>query len=186
MTTFKGLTPGEDQLLITWTPPLFAPNHYIQTTSCNLLCDQSTYYLNEAVIDGEETSSITYAVQPGSICMIKLVAVYNPASLDPGIGLSAHTLLRRKWFLLKIWCVNWVFKNQYLLWYIKFYLTEEIQNFNPCLLTKEWPCMKTKSRKVYSHIHIWWLSLNGFNIFWTVSPRETFSLRETPIQRNYK
>ena len=96
MTTFDKVNPAENQLEISWTPPTFLPEYYRLTTSCKLLCDHSTYYLTQTLSDRMDTSSTIHALFPGSTCMIKLVASYNPASIDPGIGLSAHTLLSSK------------------------------------------------------------------------------------------
>ena len=96
MTAFSDLYAKKDQLLILWTRPRFPPYHYKQTTSCRLLCEQKTYYLTEFTLNGALSSSTVYSLWPGSVCVIKLVAVYNPASIDPGIGLSAHTLLSSK------------------------------------------------------------------------------------------
>ena len=96
MTAFDKVIPGENDLLVSWTPPHFQPDHYIQTTTCQLLCDHRTYYLTEVIINGKEILRSIKALQPGSVCLIKHVAVYNPASIDPGIGLSAHTLYSSK------------------------------------------------------------------------------------------
>ena len=96
MTTFEKVKASENQLEISWTSPSFQPDHYIQTTSCKLLCDHSTYYLTETIANRKDTSSTIHALLPGSVCLIKHVAMYNPASIDPGIGLSVHTLYSSK------------------------------------------------------------------------------------------
>ena len=96
MTAFHQITAGLDYLVISWSLPQFLPDLYKQTTSCKLLCDHRTYYLTEAIIDGGFSSTTIYALRPGSVCLIKHVAVYNPASIDPGIGLSACTLYSSK------------------------------------------------------------------------------------------
>ena len=96
MTTFDSVIPGETQLSISWTPPKFPPINYIHTVSCKLLCDPTTYYLTETATSRLNHSTKFLALQPGSICLVKLLAVYNPASVDQGIGLSAHTLFSGK------------------------------------------------------------------------------------------
>ena len=96
MTTFHQVTAGINHLVISWTLPQFPPYIYEQTTSCKLLCDHRTYYLTERMVNGGDSSSTISALQPGSVCLIKHLAVYNPASIDPGIGLSARTLYSSK------------------------------------------------------------------------------------------
>ena len=92
MTTFddNGVTTNGFQFF--WTRPKFRPYMYKQTTSCKLLCDDRTYYLIEVMIDSKQESNIIQDLHPGSECWIKLIAVYNPASIDPGIGLTVRTL----------------------------------------------------------------------------------------------
>ena len=92
MTTFDDISIQANQFWLSWIPPKFYPLLYKQTTSCTLLCDERTYYLTEKIINSLQSSSITKNLNPGSVCLIKLIAEYNPASTDPGIGLSAHTL----------------------------------------------------------------------------------------------
>ena len=96
MTLFDNVSKGTNHLQVFWTRPKYHPYWYQQTTSCRFLCDYKSYYLTEIMIDQWQTSSITQDLHPGSACLIKLVAVYNPSSTDPGIGLSAHTLLTSK------------------------------------------------------------------------------------------
>ena len=96
MTTFDTVFPGKFQVMISWTPPKFLPIRYTHTVSCKLLCDSATYYLTETVTISQMVSTIFHLALPGSLCMVKFVAVYNPASIDPGIGLLTHTLYSSK------------------------------------------------------------------------------------------
>ena len=96
MTAFHEIISGVNNLMIYWTRPQFPPIEYKQIISCKLLCDHRTYYLAEAILDGTVCSSNTLVLKPGSVCLINLIAVYNPASIDPGVGLSAHTLYTSK------------------------------------------------------------------------------------------
>ena len=92
MTSFNEVTSGANQLEVSWTLPTYSPYYYMQTASCKLLCDEGTYYLREALIPRQQLSNDINALKPGSVCLIKQLAIYNPASIDPGIGLVAHTL----------------------------------------------------------------------------------------------
>ena len=96
MTTFDTVSPEEYQIFISWTPPVFKPIRYIHTVSCKLLCDPTTYYLSESETSRIYHSTVISVLQPGSVCLVKLLAEYNPASVDYGIGLSAQTLFSGK------------------------------------------------------------------------------------------
>ena len=96
MTTFDQVIPREDQIFMSWTPPRFLPIRFIHTVSCKLWCDPATYYLTETATSRINHYTNFPALQPGSICLIKFLAVYNPASVDPGIGLSSRTLFSGK------------------------------------------------------------------------------------------
>ena len=96
MTAFDHIITDTSHFQIYWTAPIYPPLMYKMTTSCKFLCEDKTYYLTEIMIDSMQTSSTTDNLRPGSACLIKLLAVYNPASIDPGIGLSAHTQLASK------------------------------------------------------------------------------------------
>ena len=95
-TTFQKVVRKVNQLVVPWTYPQFQPYFYKQVTSCNLLCDNKTYYINEAMLTGAGTQIKLYGLRPGSVCLIKLLAVYNPASIDPGLQMFAYTLYSSK------------------------------------------------------------------------------------------
>ena len=99
MTTFDEVFQGENEISISWTPPIVLPINLIHTVSCKLWCDPTTYYLTETATTRLNHSTTFAALQPGSICLIRLLAVYNPASIDPGIGLSCHTHFSGKFFV---------------------------------------------------------------------------------------
>ena len=107
MTTFQEVIAGENQLVVLWTPPRFYPDHYKQTISCRLLCNQRTYYLKETMVNGMEKLTTSNALMPGSVCLIKMVAVYNPASIDPGIGLVAHTRYTSRYINVHLLSTFW-------------------------------------------------------------------------------
>ena len=85
-----------NQIVTIWTNPKFQPYLHEQKTYCRLLCDHRTYYINQALLNGEQTLATLYALRPGSVCLIKHKAMFNPASIDSGITLTAHTQYLRK------------------------------------------------------------------------------------------
>ena len=91
MVSFSKVNSGTEFIEVFWTAPRYPPYWYQQTTTCRYLCDQEIYYLSEVQIDSSHASSVTYDLHPGSVCLIKLIAFYNPASIDPGIQLLVHT-----------------------------------------------------------------------------------------------
>ena len=95
-TTFRSISVGVDKLVIPWTRPKFLPYAYKQRANCTLFCDHKTYYINEAILDGAETSITLFGLRPGSVCFVKHHAVYNPASIDPGIKTLAYTFYSSK------------------------------------------------------------------------------------------
>ena len=104
MTTFYKILPGVNDLMIYWTRPQFSPIEYKLIICCKLLCDHRTYHLREVILDGTVQSSTTPALKPGSVCLINFIAVYNPASIDAGIGISTHTLYTSKYSSLDFGC----------------------------------------------------------------------------------
>ena len=96
MISFDSVNKDTDFIQVIWTAPVYLPYWYQQTTSCRFLCRQETYYLTEVLIDSSQTSNLAYGLRPGSVCLIKLIAFYNPASIDPGIVLHSRTLYASK------------------------------------------------------------------------------------------
>ena len=102
MTSFSNVSSDTEQIWISWTPPEFNPYYYQLKTSCRLQCDNQAYHLTEVTMGSFATSTLITSLRPRSVCLIKLVAVYNPASIDPGMGLSARTYFESKPDLLKL------------------------------------------------------------------------------------
>ena len=98
MAAFDDCVPSHNEIKVSWTSPEFKPYFYQLTTSCKLTCDARTYYLTEVMIDSHVSVRTVPNLLPASTCIIKLIAIYNPASLDPGITLSASTLCASKRF----------------------------------------------------------------------------------------
>ena len=75
-----------------WSPPSFPPYFYFQTITCNLLFHRRHYLQSTFTLERDATSSRIGFLEPESECQIKLRAVYNPATLDPGIYMSVFIL----------------------------------------------------------------------------------------------
>ena len=90
-TTFDKVLVGINQLVILWARSNFPPYAHRQTTYCQLYCDHKIYYINVAMLNGEATMIKLHELRPGSICLIKHLALYNPASIDPGIVTPTYT-----------------------------------------------------------------------------------------------
>ena len=95
-TRFQKVVQEVNQLEVPWTRPQFQTYFYKQVTFCRLLCDHKTYYINEAMLNGAVTLIKLYGLRPGSVCLIRLLAVYNSASIDPGLQILACTLYSSK------------------------------------------------------------------------------------------
>ena len=107
MTTFEKVFNEENQILILWTQPRYLPDYYLHIISCSLLCDPATNYLSERMSTKHTNLTAITGIHPGSTCLFKHIAVYNPASIDPGIGLSAHTFYSGKFQRVNIkWYFN--------------------------------------------------------------------------------
>ena len=75
-----------------WPAPRFHPSYYYQIIFCKLWCAKKPYLYFTKVTESNATSSLVASIKPGSKCLIRFNAVYNLASLDPGIRVIASTL----------------------------------------------------------------------------------------------
>ena len=91
MTTFANCVEEPYQILIAWTAPKYFAMWYQLTTSCRVFCDKNTYHLTEHLINPFMTFHRVVNLRPASICTFRLIAVYNPASIDTGIFFNTHT-----------------------------------------------------------------------------------------------
>ena len=71
-----------------WSPPKFPPYFYLQIITCKLRLHSLPYLQRVFVLKSYASSSGIGFLKPKSQCQIKLTAVYNPASLDPGIHMT--------------------------------------------------------------------------------------------------
>lgn len=107
--------PEIDRIMLTWTEPRFFPRNYKIATSCMYPCADTAY------ITDKGTKAISIArkfhinnLRPGSDCTIRFTAVYNPASLDEGIIITASTLAQSESSVLLHICMKRLhFTHQY-------------------------------------------------------------------------
>ena len=93
------VSSGTDYVKVKWRHPRFQPERYqikyectMKTTSKarqdpNHSMNTKTRYVSASI-----TSFTISDLLPGSICMLTLLAEYNPASIDTGIAITAPTL----------------------------------------------------------------------------------------------
>ena len=90
---------GSDNVELNWTRPNFPPERYQLNYVCTLkpTCtfrnDTNNYVRTQTQDLSSDATFVTILnLRPCSICMLILVAVYNPASLDSGIAIIGTTL----------------------------------------------------------------------------------------------
>ena len=90
---------GPDYVKLNWTHPKFQPERYKLKHVCTMkpTCTPrnatNQYITTKTQILSSDTTSVTIAdLRPSSICMLILLAVYNPASIDSGIAITGTTL----------------------------------------------------------------------------------------------
>ena len=90
---------GRDYVTLNWTHPRFQPERYELSYVCTmkLICT-SSHETNRSIttktqnLSSDITSVRITDIHPGSICMIFLFALYNPASIDFGITITGTTV----------------------------------------------------------------------------------------------
>ena len=90
---------GSDYVKLNWTQPNFLPEIYELNYMCSMrsTCTPNFAMNNSVTTSAQNLSSETTSVTvsdlcPSSICMLFLLAVYNPASIDSGIWIRGTTL----------------------------------------------------------------------------------------------
>ena len=83
---------GSDFVEVRWSSVLYMPERYQVTFSCRLESNNSHYVSAKiANISPENCLLRVSKLFPGTVCVINLIAVYNPASIDEGITLICNT-----------------------------------------------------------------------------------------------
>lgn len=84
---------GSDYINLKWQNPRFDPEWYKMIASCTLQCAQNAY-LNRMAYQHPSRNDVLFSFSgllPGSNCFFRLFAVYNFASLDPGLDILTMT-----------------------------------------------------------------------------------------------
>ena len=89
---------GVDFVRIDWSYAVHKPDKYVLSFSCTVNpekhdCEDVSAKATD--IKSETTSFTLLGLLPGTVCVIKLFAVYNPASIDSGIMLITSTTTAR-------------------------------------------------------------------------------------------
>ena len=89
---------GLDYVQLTWTCPKSIPEKYEINCLCFMPYTRNFQHkeieiVNHAFtkISSSTTSFKIFKLRPNSTCVLKLLAVYNPASTDPGIVVTGTT-----------------------------------------------------------------------------------------------
>ena len=97
------LASGSDYVELNWTHPKFLPERYQLNYVCTMKppCAPNRDMNHSVTRNAQNLSSDTTSVRvsdlrPSSICMLFLLAVYNPASIDSGIWVTGTTLSKNK------------------------------------------------------------------------------------------
>ena len=90
---------GPDYIKLNWTHVQFQPERYQLKYLCTMkpkcTLSHDTYYhfmIKEKNGSFDATSFTISHLSPSTICMLILLAVYNPASIDTGIMITGTTL----------------------------------------------------------------------------------------------
>ena len=95
---------GLDSVKLNWTHPKFRPERYQLNYVCTMkpTCtprnDTNHYITTKTQNLSSDATSVTIPdLRPSSVCMLILLAVYNPASIDSGIAITGTTLNEDGW-----------------------------------------------------------------------------------------
>ena len=90
---------GPHYIELNWFHPKFRPERYQLNYVCTMkpTCmpdhDMNNYVMTKTQNLSSDSTSVTISdIRSSSICMLILLAVYNPASIDSGIALTGTTL----------------------------------------------------------------------------------------------
>ena len=96
MENFTLIAAGPEYFTVAWNPK-YSPISIEQYTQCKSVCDVKPYYRSHSFIPVETNSLIVADLKPGSICKMRMLALFNPALLDSGIKHVFRTLPSSKW-----------------------------------------------------------------------------------------
>ena len=74
------LTPTISSIMVSWTPPQFAPDSYNISYSCQLLCHSELYPSSSDTVNGTATTHTITSLNAGSNCTVSVTAVFGSNS----------------------------------------------------------------------------------------------------------
>ena len=84
---------GLDFVILKWKHPDYEPQIYHVQVSCRLISQAEGDYVSKRYdLESSSTDAIASGLLPESTCLLTLFAVYNPASIDPGLQVTVETL----------------------------------------------------------------------------------------------
>ena len=93
------VAPGPHYIELNWCLPKFLPERYQIKYVCTMKPtytpdhSENNYVMTNTQNLSSDSTSITISdIRSSSICMLILLAVYNPASIDTGIAITGTTL----------------------------------------------------------------------------------------------
>ena len=91
MTEFDEFISKEDSVLVSWKSPKYKPDHFKLFVKCKSDGNESLNYVRQETLSHHESTMEFYDLPSRSTCEFTLLAVYNPASKDPGITCKYYT-----------------------------------------------------------------------------------------------
>ena len=85
MTEFERFITKESSIQVSWKNPKYKPDHFKLFVKCDNEGNESFNYVRHKTLSQQENTMEFYDLPSRSICEFTLLAVYNPASKDPGI-----------------------------------------------------------------------------------------------------
>ena len=90
---------ASDHIDIKWDSPKYDPVIYKFQYSCGPKSGGPNYITSPVFpLSSYQTGVRLPHLRPSSVCQVRLVAIYNPASLDPGLLLDATTFDKGNYF----------------------------------------------------------------------------------------
>ena len=76
------LNPTTSSIIVSWIAPQFTSDSYSVTVSCSPLCDNLPTLSSVLVSNGGATNHTITALDPGSVCTVKVIAVFGNTSSE--------------------------------------------------------------------------------------------------------
>ena len=91
MTAFDEFKSKKDSVQISWKSPKYKPDHFKLFVKCKSDGNESFKYVRHETLSQNENTMEFYDLPSRSTCEFTLLAVYNPATKDPGITCKYYT-----------------------------------------------------------------------------------------------